>query len=137
MPAHALVTVTIRQYDSGGCLNNPWFATVRGTVGRRGPRSTARLGRDHIDPDNVGHTFTVRGAPGTDPSFFLNVPLPPVPGRQPDATTASTYTVIFSFVSGTKGVYAWNCEFPCGTSVASFGGPMGAYGFMSGFVHVV
>ena len=31
VPAHALVTVTIRQYDSGGSLNNPWFDKVRGT----------------------------------------------------------------------------------------------------------
>ena len=33
VPAHSLVTVTIRQYDSGGALNNPWFDKVRGTVG--------------------------------------------------------------------------------------------------------
>ena len=33
VPAHALVTVTIRQYDSGGALNNAWFDKVRGTVG--------------------------------------------------------------------------------------------------------
>ena len=44
---------------------------------------------------------------------------------------------VFSFVSGSKGIYAWNCEFPCGTSVAGFGGPMCAFGFMSGFLHVV
>ena len=24
VPAHSLVTVTVRQYDSGGSLNNPW-----------------------------------------------------------------------------------------------------------------
>ena len=79
VPAHALVTVTMRQYDSGGSLNNPWFATVRGTVG-----GVARVNGQlvhSIDPDNVGHTFTVRGAPGTDPGFFVNVPLPAVPGN--------------------------------------------------------
>ena len=58
VPAHALVTVNVRQYDSGGSLNNPWFATVRGTVG-----GTATIDGKvvrAIDPDNVGHTFTVR-----------------------------------------------------------------------------
>ena len=43
----------------------------------------------------------------------------------------------FSFISGSKGIYAWNCEFPCGTQLAGFGGPMSAFGFMSGFIHVV
>ena len=43
----------------------------------------------------------------------------------------------FSFVSGKKGLYAWNCEFPCGNSIGGFGAVMSAYGFMSGYVHVV
>jgi hypothetical protein len=134
VPAHSLVTVTIRQYDSGGSLNNPWFDKVRGTVG-----GTATINGkvvSSINPNNVGHTFTVRGTPGTDPDFFLNVPLPLVPGDS-QTDNGKYETVTFSFVSGSKGLYAWNCEFPCGTSVASFGGPMNAYGYMSGFVHVV
>jgi hypothetical protein len=134
VPAHSLVTVTIRQYDSGGALNNPWFDTVRGTVGGTA-RINGKLVRS-INPNNVGHTFTVRGTPGTDPGFFLNVPLPLVPGNS-QADNGKYETVVFSFVSGDKGLYAWNCEFPCGTSIASFGGPMNAYGYMSGFVHVV
>jgi hypothetical protein len=134
VPAHALVTVTVRQYDSGGSLNNPWFATVRGTLGNVA-RVNGKLVHS-IDPNNVGHTFTVRGIPGTDPAFFLNVPLPAVPGNN-QADNGQYESVTFSFVSGTKGTYAWNCEFPCGTQVASFGGPMGAFGFMSGFLHVV
>jgi hypothetical protein len=134
VPAHALVTVTVRQYDSGGSLNNPWFDTVRGTLGNVA-RVNGKLVHS-IDPNNVGHTFTVRGVPGTDPAFFLNVPLPAVPGNN-QADNGQYESVTFSFVSGSKGTYAWNCEFPCGTQVASFGGPMGAFGFMSGFIHVV
>ncbi len=134
VPAHALVTVTVRQYDSGGSLNNPWFATVRGTVGNVA-RVNGKLVHS-IDPNNVGHTFTVRGIPGTDPAFFLNVPFPAVPGNN-QADNGQYESVTFSFVSGSKGTYAWNCEFPCGTQVASFGGPMAAFGFMSGFIHVV
>jgi hypothetical protein len=134
IPAHALVTVTVRQYDSGGALNNPFFATVRGTVGNVA-RVNGKLVHS-IDPNNVGHTFTVRGIPGTDPGFFLNVPFPAVGGD--NQTDNGQYeSVTFSFVSGTKGTYAWNCEFPCGVQLAGFGGPMSAYGFMSGFIHVV
>ncbi len=68
VPAHALVTVTVRQYDSGGALNNPFFATVCGTVG-----GVARINGKlvhSIDPNNAGHTFTVRGVPGTDPGVL-------------------------------------------------------------------
>ena len=134
VPAHALVTVTIRQYDSGGALNNAWFDKVRGTVG-----GTAIINGKvvtSINPNNVGHTFTVRGTPGTDPGFFVSVPLPLVPGDS-QTDNGKYETIVFSFISGDKGLYAWNCEFPCGTSIASFGGPMNAYGYMSGFVHVV
>jgi hypothetical protein len=134
VPAHALVTVYARQYDSGGALNNPWFATVRGTVGNVATVNGKVV--HSIDPNNVGHTFTVRGAPGTDPGFFLSVPLPAVDGNS-QADNGQYNTVVFSFISGKKGTYAWNCEFPCGQMVAGFGGVMGAYGFMSGFIHVV
>jgi hypothetical protein len=134
VPAHALVTVTIRQYDSGGSLNNSWFDQVRGTVGGEA-RINGKL-VSSINPNNVGHTFTMRGTPGTDPGFFLNVPLPLVPGDS-QTDNGKYESITFSFVSGSKGLYAWNCEFPCGTSIASFGGPMNAYGYMSGFVHVV
>jgi hypothetical protein len=149
-----LVTVYARQYDSGGSLNDPWFDRVRGTVG-----GTAIINGKtvrSIDPNNVGHTFTVRGAPGVDPSFFLNVPLPlattnnnedygPYCESQQylaESTSVRTNnpcynTVVFSFISGSKGVYAWNCEFPCGTSIVGFGGPMSTFGYMSGFIHVV
>jgi hypothetical protein len=134
VPAHALVTVYIRQYDSGGSLNNPWFDAVRGTVG-----STAVINGKtvkSINPNNVGHTFTIRGTPGLDPNFFVNVPLPAVPGDS-QTDNGKYETITFSFISGDKGTYAWNCEFPCGTSIASFGGPMNAFGYMSGFLHVV
>jgi len=134
VPAHALVTVSVRQYDSGGTLNNPFFATVRGTVG--GTAVFNGKTETSIDPNNVGHTFTVRGVPGYDPGFFLNVPLPAVPGDN-QADNGQYESVTFSFVSGSKGTYAWNCEFPCGQMVAGFGGTMGAFGFMSGFIHVV
>jgi hypothetical protein len=143
IPAHALVTVTLHQYDSGGSLNNPFFSKVAGTVdgtatvtGPDGKTQTVT----QWDPNNVGHTFTMRGVPGVDPDFFLNVPLPTnanLPTGSSNQDAGQSYTVTFTFMSGSKGTYAWNCEFPCGSMVASFGGVMSAYGFMSGFVHVV
>ncbi len=145
VPANALVTVTVKQYDSGGALNNPWFSKVWGTVGGTAT-VTSPDGKTQTvsswDPNNVGHTFTVRGIPGTDPNFFLSVPLP-TDANLPTGTTTQQndfgghYTVTFSFISGKKGKYAWNCEFPCGQMVASFGGVMSAYGFMSGYLNVV
>ncbi len=134
VPAHALVTVTIRQYDSGGSLNNPWFDKVRGTVG-----GTATINGKvvtSINPNNVGHTFTVRGTPGTDPGLLPQRPASPRPGRQPDRQRKVRDGHV-QLRLGQQRPYAWNCEFPCGTSIASFGGPMNAYGYMSGFVHVV
>jgi hypothetical protein len=134
IPAHSLVTVHVRQYDSGGSLNNSWFDQVRGTVG--GTETVNGKVVTSINPNTVGHTFTMRGTPGTDSGFFLNVPLPLVPGDS-QADNGQYVSITFSFVAGTKGLYAWSCEYPCGTSVAGFGGPMNAYGYMSGFVHVV
>ena len=143
VPAHSLVTLTIRQYDSGGALNNPFFAKIQGTVGGTATVTSPSGVTKTVtawDPNNVGHTFTMRGTPGVDPNFFVNVPLPTnanLPNNNNDPDAGQYYTVKFSFMSGSKGTYAWNCEFPCGQMVASFGGVMGAYGFMSGFVHVV
>jgi hypothetical protein len=143
VPAHSLVTMTIRQYDSGGALNNPWFGQVHGTINGtmtvKTPNGTVKT-VNSWDPNNIGHTFTMRGTPGTDPNFFLSVPLPTnanLPNDNADQDAGQYYQVTFSFMSGSKGTYAWNCEFPCGQMVASFGGVMASYGFMSGFVHVV
>ena len=86
VPAHALVTVTIQQYDSGEAITNPYFAQVHGTVGGRWP-STARRPQA-IDPEHVGHTFTIHAAPGNQDPLFVSVPLPAVADDAPtDAAT--------------------------------------------------
>jgi len=133
VPAHALVTISARQYDGGGALNDPWFATVRGTVG-----DVATVdGRivHSIDPDAVGHTFLLQGLPGARSTLFVNVPFPAVATDWSD--TGRYHTVVFSFVTGAPGTYIWNCEFPCGQMVANFGSAMSTIGTMSGFFHVV
>ena len=156
-PAHACVTMHITQYDSGGSLNNPVFAKVQGTIGDTesvvssgnsvsGCDGTSPLTFDGtpisaIQPCDVGHTFSLRGLPGIAPGFFVNVPLP-LAGNAAgdnvgDLNSDAHQTVTFSFIAGPKGTYAWNCEYPCGLSVAGFGAVMGAYGYMSGYLHVV
>ena len=83
VPAHALVTVTVRQYDSGGTLNNPLFATVRGTVGNVA-RVNGKLVTLHRPQQRGPHLHGAGHARGPIPAFFLNVPFPARPGRQPD-----------------------------------------------------
>jgi len=138
VPANALVTVTIKQYDSGDTITNPYFAKVHGTVG--GVMTVnGRIVRG-TNPDAVGHTFTIHAAPTNQDPLFVSVPLPAVPDDRPVAK-GSAYPppniVRFSFVTGGKGVYAWNCEFPCGDGYyAKFGGPMSTRGYMSGTLTV-
>jgi hypothetical protein len=134
VPAHTLVTVTIKQYDTGGSLNNPYFATVRGTVD--GTMTVDGKTETTTDPDTVGHTFTIHGTPSNQDPLFVSVPLPAeADDAQPAAGSdyPAPHVVTFSFVTGGPGEYVWNCEFPCGDGYyAKFGGPMATRGYMSG-----
>ena len=48
------------------------------------------------------------------------------------------HTTTFSFITGGKGEYVWNCQFPCGDKTfAKFGAAMSAYGYMSGKITVI
>ena len=135
VPAHAYVTVKWNQYDSGGQLNNNYFAYPHGIVG-----SELVNGKPvtHVPFDAVAHTFTLRPLPGVDPGYLVSVASQVQDASNPGngANNAKPSTVQFSFISGNKGLYAWNCEFPCGNGIAGFGGVMSSYGFMSGYVHV-
>lgn len=137
VPAHSLVTITISQYDSGGTIINPYFAKVHGTVG--GVVTVDGKTVDQIDPDGVGHTFTLHALPTNQDPLFVSVPLPAVAD---DATNApgtnypKPHIVRFSFITGGPGDYIWNCEYPCGSSYVGFGGPMSTQGYMSGTFHV-
>jgi hypothetical protein len=90
-----------------------------------------------ISAAHVGHTFTIHNFPSSKQSpLFVSVPLPAIAGDNA-SDTGTHHTVTFQFVTGTAGTYAWNCEFPCGSNYASFGGPMSTYGYMSGTLKVV
>ena len=137
LPPHVAVTVTIKQYDSGEKITNDFFAKVRGTLDGtmlvNGEKVT------EINPEAVGHTFTVRTlANGTNNNFFLNVPLPAVPDDQMSENEGeyiNAQVVTFTFITPDSGEFIWNCEFPCGDgSMARFGAAMSSQGYMSGHI---
>lgn len=138
LPAHALVTVTIKQYDSGGTISNAYFAVPHGTVG--GTETVDGKTISKVNPDGIGHTFTIHAAPTNQDPLFVSVPLPAVADDAPPAANSqysAPHVVSFSFITGGRGQYAWNCEYPCGDGTyANFGGPMSTRGYMSGTVKV-
>jgi len=142
VPAHSLVTITIKGYDGGETLNAPFFGKVVGTSD--GTMSVNGKVVTELNYDQVQHTFTIHGLPTSmqDP-LFVNIPLlkqtDEVMGAfdetgklpEPNITT-------FSFYTGSAGEYVWNCEYPCGDGTyAKFGAAMSKYGYMSGKVTVV
>lgn len=138
VPAHALVTVTVDQYDGGERITNPYFARVHGTLG--GTETVNGKTVTKADPGAIGHTFTLHAAPTAQTPLFVSAPLPAVPDDAPLAP-GSQYprpnVVTFSFMTGGAGKYVWNCEFPCGDGTyAKFGGPMSTRGYMSGTLTV-
>ena len=144
LPAHTYVTMTLHVYDSGEKLNNPYFGKVVGTIG--GTINIDGVDVSSVAPDAVQHTFTLHGLPTSsqDP-LFVNVPLPHVEVNDKDefiptndpGTNNKGHTVVFSFLTGGKGEYVFNCEYPCGDGTyAKFGAAMSAYGYMSGKVTV-
>ena len=138
VPAHSVITITIKQYDSGEVLNNDWFADVHGTMD--GTMTLNGQQVNHVDPEHVGHTFTVHGLSGQNSPLLVSVPLPAVPEeKMPDSGYTSEPNVItFTFVTGDEGDYVWNCEYPCGDgTIKKFGGVMSSNGYMSGHFKVV
>lgn len=132
VPAHALVTVTIRQYDTPTTLLNPYFSAVRGTVGDRAYVDGQPLRK--LAADGAGHTFTIHSIPTTgQPPLFVSVPLPGVPPSAPALANGypTPKVVTFSFVTGSSGRYVWQCFVPCGSG-ETFGGAMSTQGYMAG-----
>jgi hypothetical protein len=138
VPAHSFVTVTIKQFDGGEEITNPYFAKVHGTIG--GTMTVDGKKVAGTDPDAVGHTFTIHAAPTDQDPLFVSVPLPAVSDDAPEVEGTNypaPHVVRFSFTTGGKGEYVWNCEFPCGDGYyAKFGGPMSSRGYMSGTLTV-
>ena len=136
LPAHALVHVTVYQFDGASGLRNPFLGRPEGVVGNVMQVDGKTV--DVLDPALASHTFTV-------PSMHLVVPLEGVPDdaknpcdAAPCSLDKSHRTITFSFRTGNPGRYRWQCFVPCAAGfIYGFGGPMQTIGYMDGFLHVV
>lgn len=136
VPANTNVKVTIFQFDGDSGLRNNFLSQVQGTVG--GTMGLNGKTVQTIDPNNAAHIFAV-------PELGLSVPLEGVSsnaknqcGNAPCSLSNAHNTVTFTFRTGAKGLYRWQCFVPCGAgTVFDFGGPMQTVGYMDGFLKVV
>lgn len=136
VPAHALVRVTINQYDTATGLRNPFWSEVRGTVG--GTMVVNGKRTRELPPDDASHTFAV-------PDLGISVPLKGVAddaknqcSAAPCPASAAHTTITFSFRTGNPGTYRWQCFVPCAAgTVFGAGGAMQSIGWMDGLLKVV
>jgi hypothetical protein len=136
LPAHALVHVTVYQFDGDSGLRNPFLARPQGVEGNVMQVDGKTL--EVIGPTLASHTFTIA-------ALHLVVPLIGVPDKaknQCDAAPCSLdkahRTITFSFRTGAPGHYRWQCLVPCAAGfIYGFGGPMQTIGYMDGFLNVV
>ncbi len=136
VPAHALVRVTIYQYDTATGLRNPFWSQVRGTVG--GVMTVDGRTMHALPPDDASHTFAI-------PELGVSVPLKGVAEEAKNqcevapCTLAQAHTTVtFTFRTGNPGRFRWQCFVPCAASfVFGNGGPMQSIGWMDGYVQVV
>jgi hypothetical protein len=135
VPAHSIVRVTIYQYDGDSGLRNPFLSQVQGTVG--GTMTVDGKTTNAIEPEEASHTFVI-------PELGVFVPLPGVPEEAKNQCEfapcegAAHRTIEFSFRTGKKGRYRWQCFVPCAAGwLNGNGGPMQTLGYMDGFIDVV
>jgi len=135
VPAHSLVTVTIYQYDTATGLRNPFFGGPQGLVG---DMTVDGKVVKTLDPDLASHTFAV-------PDLGVSVPLQGVPDNAknqcsvaPCTLSEAHTTVKFTFRTGKKGTFRWQCFVPCAAGfILGNGGPMQSLGYMDGYLVVV
>jgi hypothetical protein len=136
LPANSLIHVTIWQFDSQTGLRNEFLGQAQGTVGGtfllNGKPTTV------IDPATASHVFAI-------PQMGVSVPLYGIPdnaknpcANAPCPLSTSHERIDFSFRTGAKGLYRWQCFVPCAAGfIQGFGGPMQTVGYMDGFIRVV
>ena len=135
LPAHALVHVTLYNFDGASGLRNPFYGRPQGLVGAElvdGKPIAA------MKPDQPSHTFAV-------PELGIVVPIAPVPDGAknpcdfaPCSVSQAHRTITFTFRTGKPGHYRWQCFVPCAAGfLYGFGGPMQTIGYMDGFLNVV
>jgi hypothetical protein len=136
LPANTLVHVTIYQFDGQSGLRNPFISQARGTVG--GNFVLDGKPTQAIDPDAASHVFEIA-------QLGVSVPLAGIAddaknpcANAPCPLSTDHHTISFTFRTGAKGLYRWQCYVPCAAGfVDGFGGPMQTVGYMDGFIKVV
>jgi hypothetical protein len=124
VPAHRLVTVTIRNFDldpTPAPEGSP-YARVQGTEG--GVAYADGAAYTSLDRTGIAHTFTI-------PRLGVNVP---IPGHSREGKRYVSVT--FRFRTGTAGTYVWGCFAPCGDGPDGLGGPMADEAYMRGTLFV-
>jgi hypothetical protein len=135
VPAHAVVHVTIYNFDGASGLRNALFAEPQGIVG---PELVDGRALRVMNPADASHGFAV-------PALGIVVPIAGVPasaadqcGSAPCSLSEAHETVTFTFRTGAPGHYRWQCFVPCTAGyLYGFGGPMQTIGYMDGFLNVV
>jgi hypothetical protein len=156
VPPNSVITVVLKQYDSGTTLINDYFGQVRGTSQMSNGQPMAMLdGKPfsnisdvsaiskntpgHTFSSDPGHTFTIQSAPNTPPdeAIFVSVPLIGVNSNAPanvniNGNMYPTPNVIsFQFRTGPAGItYLWHCYDPCGDTQYARKPPFGFSGPM-------
>jgi hypothetical protein len=135
LPANATVHVTIYNFDGASGLRNPFLGQPQGLVGKELVDGRP-LGA--MAPDQPSHTFAV-------PELGVLALVAPVGDAAknqcdfaPCTMSMAHRTMTFTFRTGKKGHYRWQCFVPCAAGfVYGFGGPMQTIGYMDGFLNVV
>ncbi|HUZ82621.1 MAG TPA: hypothetical protein VMU73_10295 [Gaiellaceae bacterium] len=136
LPANTLVHVTLYNYDGKSGLRNPFLAQGRGLVG--GTFGIDGKPTSFINPDDASHTFAIPQLGVIVPIQGVGANAPNQCGNAPCGLTNAHETITFSFRTGKKGQYRWQCFVPCAAGfVYGFGGPMQTIGYMDGYINVV
>jgi hypothetical protein len=136
LPAHTLVHVTIYNFDGQSGLRNPFISQAQGIVG--GTFTLNGKPTKAIGPDTASHIFAI-------PELGVSVPVYGIPDdaknpcdNAPCPLSNDHSTSTFTFRTGAKGLYRWQCFVPCAAGfIQGFGGPMQTVGYMDGFIKVV
>lgn len=136
VPAHALVHVTVDQFDGDSGLRNPLWGQPRGVVGKEIEVNGKKI--KVLNPELASHTFAI-------PELGVSVPLEGVEEEAPNQCSYApcgedkAHNVIkFTFRTGRPGKFRWQCFVPCAAGfIFGFGGPMQSIGYMDGEVEVV
>jgi hypothetical protein len=136
VPANSIVHVTIYQFDTPTGLRNPFLSQIQGTIGASATIDGKTVSA--IEPEEASHTFAL-------PELGVFVPLPGVPEEAKhlceeapcEPSKSDHRTISFTFRTGKKGRYRWQCFVPCAAGfVNGNGGPMQTLGYMGGFIDV-